>query len=546
MTDRDETQGPIPGDALFEENVEDLYDNAPCGYLSALPGGLIVKVNQTFLSWTGYRREELVGRRRFQDLLTAGGRIFHETHYAPLLRMQGAVREIAVDVVCADGRRLPALINSVLKKDEEGTPLLVRTTVFNATDRKEYERELLRERQRAEQEARAKSDLISMISHEIRTPLNAIMGVGHLLGVTELTPQQQKFVRILRSSSESLLGLINDILDFSKIEAGKVALEERNVDLRQLVHGIADNLHVKAEEKGLELAVHVDDRMPVSVLGDPIKIGQVLTNLLSNAIKFTSTGSVTATLQVRERIADAVSIDFQVADTGIGIAPDRLPHIFDEFTQANYDIGLKYGGTGLGLTICKKLVELHGSHIAVESALGLGTTFSFALRLRTPEVAGEAIAEVVEAGDVGKLRGLKILVADDNEVNVLVLSAFLRGWGAELDVVTNGRLAVERIQEQDYDLVLMDLHMPELDGYAATRHIRSLPDPRYARLPIFAVSASTRMGHQHELDSAGFTEFVGKPVSPDLLLAKIARHARHDSSPRRLRPARGPAGAGPR
>jgi PAS domain S-box-containing protein len=510
--------------APFEESVEDLYDNAPCGYLSTLPGGLIVKVNQTFLSWTGYRREDLVGHRRFQDLLTAGGRIFHETHYAPLLRMQGAVREIAVDVVCADGRRLPALINSVLRKDEDGDPLLVRTTVFNATDRKEYERELLRERQRAEQEAKAKSDLISMISHEIRTPLNAILGVGHLLGMTELTAPQQKFVRILRSSSESLLGLINDILDFSKIEAGKVSLEERAVDLRELVQGLADNLRVKAEEKGLALAVHVDERVPGEVLGDPIKIGQVLTNLLGNAIKFTPTGSVTATLQVRERIADAVSIDFQVADTGIGIAPDRLPHIFDEFTQGNYDIGLKYGGTGLGLTISKKLVELHGSHIAVESELGRGTTFSFTLRLRTPEV-DEVAAAIGEGGDQRALRELKVLVADDNEVNVLVLTGLLREWGAEVDVVTNGRHAVERIQEREYDLVLMDLRMPELDGYAATRHVRSLPDPKYARLPIFAVSASTRMGHQHELDSAGFTEFIGKPVSPELLFAKILRYA---------------------
>jgi PAS domain S-box-containing protein len=524
LTDTGETHAEGSA-APFEESVEDLYDNAPCGYLSALPGGLIVKVNQTFLAWTGHRREALVGRRRFQDLLTAGGRIFHETHYAPLLRMQGAVREIAVDLVCADGRRLPALINSTLKKDADGDPLLVRTTVFNATDRKEYERELLRERQRAEQEAKAKSDLLSMISHEIRTPLNAIMGVGHLLGMTELTAQQQKFVRILRSSSESLLGLINDILDFSKIEAGKVALEERSVDLRRLVHGIADNLRVKAEEKGLALAVHIDERVPGEVLGDPVKIGQVLTNLLGNAIKFTPAGSVTATLQVRERIADAVAIDFQVADTGIGIAPDRLPHIFDEFTQANYDIGLKYGGTGLGLTISKKLVELHGSHIAVDSELGRGTTFSFALRLRTPETAGAAAAGEAAAGDEGALRGLRVLVADDNEVNVLVLTGFLRRWGAEPDVVTDGRRAVEKIQERDYDLVLMDLHMPGMDGYAATRFVRSLPGPKYARLPIFAVSASTRMGHQHELDSAGFTEFIGKPVSPDLLFAKLVRYA---------------------
>jgi PAS domain S-box-containing protein len=526
MDIRAENPGLPPAAALLEETAEDLYEHAPCGYFSTLPGGLVVKVNQTFLSWTGYGREDLVGRKRFQELLTAGGRIFHETHYAPLLRMQGAVREIAVDIVCADGRRLPALINSTLTRDAAGEPVGVRTTVFNATDRKEYERELLRERQRAEREAQAKSNLISMISHEIRTPLNAIMGVGHLLSATDLTAPQQKFVRILRSSSASLLGLINDILDFSKIEAGKVSLEERSLDLRQSVLELVDNLRVKADEKGLALAVHVDERVPASVLGDPIKIGQVLTNLLGNAIKFTAQGSVTVTLQVREQISDAVSIDFQVADTGIGIAPDRLPHIFDEFTQANYDIGLKYGGTGLGLAISKKLVELHGSHIAVESELGRGTTFSFVLRLRTPAAVEPAAAEAGSAPeDPSSLRGLRVLVADDNEVNVLVLTGFLRKWGVEYDVVANGRQAVERIQELDYDLALLDLHMPELDGYAAARQIRSLADPKYARLPIFAVSASTRMGAQHELDTAGFTEFVGKPVSPDLLYAKIARHA---------------------
>jgi PAS domain S-box-containing protein len=519
----DENPVAPPPTTLLEETAEDLYEHAPCGYLSTLPGGLVVKVNQTFLTWTGHRRDDLVARKRFQDLLTAGGRIFHETHYAPLLRMQGAVREIAVEIVCADGRRLPALINSTLTRDAAGEPVGVRTTVFNATDRKEYERELLRERQRAEREAKAKSDLISMISHEIRTPLNAIMGVGHLLSATDLTAQQQKLVRILRSSSTSLLSLINDILDFSKIEAGKISLEERSLDLRQAVQELVDNLRVKADEKGLALAVHVDERVPAAVLGDPIKIGQVLTNLLGNAIKFTAKGSVTVTLQVREQIAEAVSIDFQVADTGIGIAPDRLPHIFDEFTQANYDIAMKYGGTGLGLAISKKLVELHGSHIAVESELDRGTTFSFVLRLRTP--AAVEAREIGMPADEPSLRGLRVLVADDNEVNVLVLTGFLRKWGVDYDVVVNGWQAVERIQERDYDLALLDLHMPELDGYAAVRQIRLLADPKYARLPIFAVSASTRVGAQHELDSAGFTEFIGKPVSPDLLYAKIARYA---------------------
>ena len=234
--------------AVEDEDAEDLYENAPCGYISALPDGTIVKVNQTFLSWTGHRREDLVGRKRFQELLTAGGRIFHETHYAPLLRMQGEVREIAVDIVCATGGRLPALINSVLRKDAEGKPLLTRTTIFNATDRKEYERELLRARQKAEEADKVKADFISMMSHEIRTPLTAIMAVGHLLTITDLSPQQQKLLRVLRSSSENLLNLVNQILDFSKIEAGIVSLEERSFDPRELVNGIVSGLRVKADE----------------------------------------------------------------------------------------------------------------------------------------------------------------------------------------------------------------------------------------------------------------------------------------------------------
>jgi PAS domain S-box-containing protein len=526
VPDQDEILSPLKP-ALLEESAEDLYENAPCGYLSALPGGTIVKVNQTFLTWTGYRREDLVGRKRFYELLTAGGRIFHETHYAPLLQMQGAVREIALDLVCADGRRLPVLINSVLRTDDAGKPLLVRTTVFDSTDRKEYERELLRERQRAEQATKAESDFLAMISHEIRTPLNAITGVGHLLKMTELSPQQQKLARILSSSSESLLHLVNQILDFGKIGAGKMTLEERPVDLRRLVQEIAEGFQLKAQEKGLALQVQVDERVPRGVVGDPMKLGQVLTNLAGNALKFTSEGAVTVALEVRAAERDAVSIDFRVSDTGIGIEPDRLAHIFDDFTQANYDIGLKYGGTGLGLSISRKLVEMHGSRILVESVLGRGTTFSFELRFRTmaEESDAEASIAAAAASTVG-LEGLKVLVADDNEVNVFVVTGLLKDWGVDFDVVSNGRQAIECVRSRDYDLVLMDLRMPELDGYAATREIRSLPGERFAKLPIFALSASVRMGLQHEIDAAGFNEFVGKPISPDILAGKMARYAR--------------------
>jgi PAS domain S-box-containing protein len=526
LPDPGEPTGP-PLAAELEESAEDLYENAPCGYVSALPGGLLVKVNQTFLDWTGYRREDLIGRRRFQDLLTPGGRIFHETHFAPLLRMQGEVREISLEISRADGGRLPVLVHSVLRKDGSGAPLLTRTTVFNAAARSEYERELRREREKAERADKAKADFISMISHEIRTPLNAIMGVAHLLGASELSPKQEKYVRILRSSSENLLHLVNEVLDFSKIESGNVSLEERTFDLRQLVHQVAHGLHGKAEEKGLALETRIDERLPDALLGDPVKIGQVLTNLLGNALKFTSQGAVTVELQVLELEADAVSFELRVADTGIGIAPERLAHIFEDYTQASYDIGMKYGGTGLGLSISKRLVELHGSRLEVESELGAGTAFSFRLRLKTaePTVAETALEETAPQ----TLKGLRVLVADDNEVNVFVITGLLRRWGVEHDVVTNGRQAVESVRTGGYDAVLMDLRMPELDGYAATRAIRALPDERCARLPVFAISASTRMGHQHELDAAGFTEFVGKPINPDVLFRKLARYAGGDS-----------------
>ncbi|MES1240831.1 MAG: ATP-binding protein [Acidobacteriota bacterium] len=514
-------------DDRLEESMDELYEEAPCGYISALPEGTIIKVNRTFLTWTGYDRDDLVGLRRFQDLLAPGGRIFHETHYAPLLRMQGSVREIALDVMCADGRRLPVLVNSVLKTDGGGAPRLVRTTVFNATHRKEYERELLRERQRAEEASRAKGDFISMVSHEIRTPLNAILGVAHLFGATELSEHQQKLVRILRSSSEGLLHLINDILDLSRIQSGKLTLEEKALDLRQVIEDVVSGQRVKAEEKGLVLETSLDGRMPDHLLGDPVKIGQVLTNLVGNAVKFTSRGSVRLDLRVLEGTPETVTVEIRVTDTGIGIEKDRLPLIFDDFTQASYEIGRKYGGTGLGLSISRKLVEMHGSRLEVESEPGRGSSFFFTLRLKVAQPAAPAVRE--EDGGKQVLQGLRVLVVDDNAINVFVLTAFLEHWGVELDVMGNGREALEAVQgkQRPYDLVLMDLRMPEMDGYEAARRMRA----DFPRLPIFALSASTRIGNQHELEAAGFTEFVGKPINPDTLLAKILAHARPAADP---------------
>lgn len=371
---------------LLEESLEDLYENAPCGYVSTLPDGTFVKVNRTFLTWIGYRREELLGSKRFQDLLTVAGKIFHETHYRPLLYMQGAVNEIAFDLICQNGQRLHVLINTVQKYDDSGTPRLHRTTIFNASDRRKYERELLIARKQAEQAAEAKAQFLSTISHEIRTPLSAITLASQALEKTNPDPKQQRYIRILQSSAQSLLALVNDILDYSRIEAGKVTLDEKPFSIRELINDILDRLAAKAEQKQLMVHVEIDERIPVYLIGDVLKIGQVLTNLIGNAIKFTEAGSVQISVVAAEITATIVSINFSIKDTGIGIAPEHLAHIFEEFTQASSEITGRYGGTGLGLAISQKLLQLYGSQIRVDSTPGVGSTFSFNLRLkRRPE-----------------------------------------------------------------------------------------------------------------------------------------------------------------
>jgi signal transduction histidine kinase len=308
--------------------------------------------------------------------------------------MQGSLREIAVDLVRADGERLPALINAAVARDEEGRPRFIRTALFIAAARRAYERELLRERQRAEEARRAKADFLSLLSHEIRTPLTSILGAAQLITLPQLTDEQKTtLARVLRSASSNLLHLINDILDSSKLEAGMLTLEETALDLRQVAAGVAASLEGKAAEKGIGLVLRVDDRVPAGLLGDPVKIGQVLTNLVGNAIKFTHQGEVTVEVALRERDGHGAEIGFRIADTGIGIAADRLPHIFDEYTQAGDDIGRRYGGTGLGLSISKRLVELHGSRLGVESEPGRGTAFACTLRLRIAPPLGSAAAE---------------------------------------------------------------------------------------------------------------------------------------------------------
>jgi signal transduction histidine kinase len=375
---RSDVEGTVPG-----ESAEELYENAPCGYLSTLPDGTIVRLNGTFVGWTGMARQQLLERCRFQELLTMPGRIYYETHWDPLLRMQGYISEIAFELSPRNGTSpVPILVSAMQKRDEKGEPLFNRITAFNATDRRRYERELLLERRRAERADRAKAELLAMIGHDMRSPLSAIATAVDLLDRAPSPEQQARYLRALRSSSMTLLGLANQILEYSRLEAGQASVENAPFDAGAVVADTADAIAGQAEKKGLILKVDVAPDVPRILQGDAQKIQQVLTNLGGNAVKFTSKGAVTLTVRVVGSDAESVRLEFSVADTGIGIARDRLDAIFDEFTQADDQIGKTYGGTGLGLTISRRVADLLGGALTVESELGKGSTFRFELRLR--------------------------------------------------------------------------------------------------------------------------------------------------------------------
>ncbi|HEX2255851.1 MAG TPA: ATP-binding protein [Afifellaceae bacterium] len=384
--------GDLPKAAVdwraLEESAEDLYEAAPCGYFSTLPNGQFVKINRTFLDWTGFNRESLLTGRRFQDLLTVAGKIYHDTHFGPLLQMQGRVSEIAFDIVCHDGRTLPVLVNAVEMKDEAGKPLLNRVTIFDATDRRAYERELLAARRKAEEIALAKADTLNMVSHDIRNLLTGIIGATRRLQSGELPPdQQQRYLGLLRASAENMMLLANNLLEVSRLEAGKLVLTEKRFDIKELVTAAMAPVIPAAETKGLDIRQRLDKGIPARLIADDIKLGQVLTNLLSNAVKFTERGFVELSVELIAERGDSVGLRLAVVDTGIGIEQSHLSTLTDAFSKASTDVGSRYGGAGLGLSLSRKILELYGSALQVESTRGSGSRFFFDLTLRRADDA---------------------------------------------------------------------------------------------------------------------------------------------------------------
>ena len=382
------------------------------------------------------------------------------------------------------------------------------------------------EKEKAEQSRKFKQQFLANMSHEIRTPLNAIAGMTELLIDSELDPKQKKYLSAIRHSSHNLVSLVNDILDISKIEAGRIEIENSPFSLAQTIEGIYDLFSLKAKEKGLDLSIHFDAGIPEAVLGDSVRLNQVLINLAGNAIKFTPSGSVAVSCTVEKSSATSIEVQFSVKDSGIGIRKEKQKVIFEVFSQEGLDTTRKFGGTGLGLTISQQLVELMGGKLQVQSSPGDGAEFFFTLSFdiadgkTLPQYEHISLPEIPDG-----LKGYRILLTEDNAYNQIVAEEILKKLipNVSIMVAGTGNEALKLLHEYSFDLVLMDLQMPELDGYETTRLIRKQVQGASANIPIIAFTAGVSAEDQQKCKAVGMNGYISKPFVPATLLQEIIR-----------------------
>jgi signal transduction histidine kinase/CheY-like chemotaxis protein len=373
---------------------------------------------------------------------------------------------------------------------------------------------------RAEQASNAKSEFLANVSHELRTPMNGVLGMIDLALAGTLSDEQRERIETAQQCAYSLLGLLNDILDLSKIEAGKMALEKIPFNIWLLVLECMRSHHPKAEQKGVDLRAEIADSVPQQIVGDPLRMRQILMNLLSNAVKFTERGLILVRVSGERGAGSEFEIRIDVDDTGLGIPADKLPHIFDKFTQADGSVSRKYGGTGLGLAIAKKLAEMYGGGITVESELGRGTHFAVTLKCALPAEGADANGQQTSgSAAVEQPVAARILVVEDNHVNQKVVTAVLGKRGFTIEIANDGREALAKLESSDFDLILMDVQMPVLDGLETTRLIRQ--NERWKSLPIVAMTAHAMNGDRERCLEAGMTGYISKPVHPSHLVRTI-------------------------
>ena len=388
--------------------------------------------------------------------------------------------------------------------------------------REKLEKELLITQKKAQDAANIKEQFMANMSHEIRTPLNAIIGFNNRLIKTKLDDEQQEYVAAVQSSGENLLTIINDILDFSKIEAGMVSIEKIRFNLQSLLQSVCTMFFIQAKERNVDLKLHLSEKTPHLILGDPNRLTQILINLIGNALKFTHHGKVDIFVDVNYEDSKNTTIEFKIKDTGIGISEEKISEIFERFTQAKSDTSRKYGGTGLGLSIVKKLVELQSGTITVTSKKDEGTTFKFMIPYKkAPLLEPEQKTKQQQHTLPSLKNAVKILIVEDNLLNQKLAGFMLKDFGFAFDICENGKLAVEKLKHDVYDLILMDIQMPEMDGYEATGFIR---DKLVLKLPIIAMTAHALPGERDKCISLGMTDYISKPIKENVLHNLIIKH----------------------
>jgi PAS domain S-box-containing protein len=517
---------------INEEKFRVILTNLGIGFCEIDLNGNITKVYDGFCKLTGYKREELIGRN-ITDMFVPGE--MRELAVAMRKeRMKQGTNPVSyeMEIITKDGSHKWALTSSTNLFDNEGNIVGGIDVHMDITSQKKLQQELEKAKKASEESRMALQQFLASMSHEIRTPLNAIIGMSHLLSDTKLTREQKEYTHILKNSSNILLSLISDILDFSKIESGNMEVQSREFDLIDLVRSLTNTFQFKMKRKAVKVSFIPDKNISNYLIGDDILLNQVLLNLLGNSEKFTSKGTISVSVAIIKREEDTrkVWIEFRVNDTGIGIEKDKLQFIFQDFKQANNDISAKFGGTGLGLSISKKLIELQGGSISVESRVGEGSCFTFTLPFYdTGKIIDHTISKIdpVVSANMQLFSDAHVLIVEDNPMNLSYITSLLEKFDVSFDVATNGFDALEIIRQQPFHMILMDIKIPGIEGLEVSSIVRNEDNPN-AATPIVLITAAALQSTVNAARENGINDLLPKPFTPEQLLNILRKYIADD------------------